>query len=266
MLAEDPETQPVSPRHMRGRCALVTGGASGLGRAIALEFARRGANVAFNYVELEGRDIAAQALLTETALRGYGIEVYSQHCDIRSRAAVDTFVSRATDAIGGLHYLVNNAGIHSDGALWRLTEQAWRDVLDTNVTGSFNCTRAVAPIFRAQRYGKVVNILSQQILKPGFGVSNYTTSKAALVGLTKSSAVELGPYNVNVNGVAPGFVRTEMVSTLPHELLEDARQRSVLGRLAEPEDVTPLVVFLCSDEARHITGQVILVDGGATLA
>jgi 3-oxoacyl-[acyl-carrier protein] reductase len=265
MLAEDPEAQPLRSRDMRGQCALVTGGASGLGRAIALEFARRGANVAFNYIELEGRDIAAQALLTETTLRGYGIEVYSQHCDVRSRVAVDTFVNRAADAIGGLHFLVNNAGIHSDGALWRLTEQAWRDVLDTNVTGSFNCTRAVAPIFRVQRYGKVVNILSQQILKPGFGVSNYTTSKAALVGLTKSSAVELGPYNVNVNGVGPGFVRTEMVAALPRELLEDARQRSVLSRLAEPEDVSPLVVFLCSDEARHITGQVILVDGGATL-
>ena len=266
MLAEQPEAQRDPTREMRGNSAIVTGGASGLGRAIALEFARRGVNIAFNYIELRGRDISAQALLTETTLRGYGVEVYSEHCDVRDRERVESFVLRAQDALGGVHYLVNNAGIHDDGALWRLSERAWRDVMETNVTGSFNCVRAAAPVFRGQRYGKIVNIASRQIYRPGFGVSNYATSKAALVGLTKSAAVELGPYNVNVNGVAPGFVRTELVSALPPQLLEDAKQRSVLGRIAEPEDVSPIVIFLCSDDARHITGQVILVDGGVTLA
>jgi len=266
MLAEQPEAQHLSIREMRGNSAIVTGGASGLGRAIALEFARRGANVAFNYIELRGRDISAQALLTETTLRGHGVEVYSEHCDVRDRERMESFIQRAQDALGGIHYLVNNAGIHDDGALWRLSERSWRDVIETNVTGCFNGVRAVAPIFRKQRYGKIVNIASRQIYRPGFGVCNYATSKAALVGLTKSAAVELGPYNVNVNGVAPGFVRTELVSVLPAQLLEDAKQRSVLGRIAEPEDVAPIVVFLCSDETRHITGQVILVDGGVTLA
>ncbi len=265
-LAERPEAELLRRREMRGNTAIVTGGASGLGRAIALEFARRGVNVAFNYIELKGRDITAQALLTETTLRSYGVEVCSEHCDVRDRAAVEGFVSRAKSALGGLHYLVNNAGIHNDGALWRLSEQAWHDVIETNVTGNFNCLRVVAPSFRAQRYGKVVSIVSQQVYRPGFGVSNYATSKAALVGLTRSAAVELGPYNVNVNGVAPGFVRTELISALPPHLLEEARQRSVLGRIADPEDVAPLVIFLCSDEARHITGQVILVDGGLTLS
>ncbi len=266
MLAEQPEAQRVPIREMRGNSAIVTGGASGLGRAIALEFARRGVNVAFNYIELRGRDIAAEALLTETTLRGYGVEVYSEHCDVRDRQRVESFMHRAQDCLGGLHYLVNNAGIHDDGALWRLSEQAWHDVIETNVTGSFNGVRAVAPTFRKQRYGKIVNIASRQIYRPGFGVCNYATSKAALVGLTRSAAVELGPYNINVNGVAPGFVRTELASAVPSQLLEDAKQRSVLGRIAEPEDITPIVVFLCSDEARHITGQVILVDGGVTLA
>ena len=266
MLAEQPEGQRVPSREMRGNSALITGGASGLGRAIALEYARRGVNVAFNYIELRGRDISAQALLTETTLRGYGVEVYSEHCDVRDRERVENFVERARDALGGLHYLVNNAGIHDDGALWRLSERAWRDVMETNVTGSFNCIRAVAPGFREQRYGKVVNIVSRQVYRPGFGVSNYAASKSALVGLTKAAAVELGPYQINVNGVAPGFVRTELVSAVPQQLLEDAKQRSVLGRIAEPEDVAPLVIFLSSDEARHITGQVILVDGGVTLA
>lgn len=266
MLAERPDPEALDKREMRGNTAIVTGGASGLGRAIAFDFARRGVNVAFNYVELEGRDIGAQALLTEATLRGYGVEVYSEACDVRDRDGIEQFVSRVGGALGGPHYLVNNAGIHADGALWRLSESAWRDVMETNVTGAFNCIRAVARGFRQQRYGKIVNVASQQVYRPGFGVSNYATSKSAVVGLTKSAAVELGPYNINVNGVAPGFVLTELAADLPTELLEEARRRAVLGRLAEPEDITPLVTFLCSDDARHITGQVILVDGGVTLA
>jgi len=266
MLEEQPAAERVSAGEMRGNSAVVTGGASGIGRAIAIEFASRGVNVAFNYIDLRGRDLSAQALLTETALRGYGVEVYSEHCDVRDRQRVESFIGRAVAALGGLHYLVNNAGIHDDGALWRLSERAWRDVIETNVTGSFNCLRAVAPVFREQRYGKIVSIASQQVYRPGFGVSNYATSKAAVIGLTKSAAVELGPYNINVNGVAPGFVKTELVSSVPAQLLDEAKQRTVLGRLAEPEDIAPLVIFLCSDDARHITGQVILVDGGVTLA
>ncbi len=244
----------------------MTGGATGLGRAIALEFARRGVNVAFNYIELPDRDIASQALLTETALRDCGVRVYSEHCDVRKLGAMQAFVKRTKAELGGLHYLVNNAGVARDGALWRLSEEAWRTVLETNVTGSFNCIQAVAPLFREQHYGKIVSIASHQAYQPGFGVANYAASKAALVGLTKSAAVELGPYNVNVNAVAPGFVRTELIDQLPREVLDDAEKGSVLGRIAEPEDVAGVVLFLCSDAARHITGQVILVDGGLTLA
>jgi len=152
-----------------------------------------------------------------------------------------------------------------DGALWRLTPEAWQEVMDTNVTGAFNCIQAVAGPMRAQRYGKIVNIASHQAFRPGFGIANYAASKAALIGLTRSAAVDLGPSNVNVNAVAPGFVKTELLSTLPREVLERAEHESVLGRVAEPEDVARVIAFLCSEAARHITGQVIVVDGGLTL-
>lgn len=250
---------------MRGLTAVITGGATGMGRAIGLEFARRGVNVAFNYIELPHRDVSAQALLTETALRACGVEVYSAYCDVRDRHAVERFIGAAQAELGGPHYLVNNAGIHRDAALWRMPSDAWNDVVQTNLTGSFNTIGATAPIFREQRYGKIVNIASHQASNPGFGLVNYAASKAGVVGLTKAAAVELGAYNVNVNAVAPGFVRTELIGMLPTEVLEDAERQSVLGRIAEPEDVANVVVFLCSDDARHITGQVIFVDGGFTV-
>ena len=118
---------------------------------------------------------------------------------------------------------------------------------------------------KKQRYGKIVSVSSHQAYQPGFGIANYASSKAALVGLTKAAAVDLGAYNINVNAVAPGFVNTELLRTLPSEIIDDAKKGSVLGRIADPEDVSNVVVFLCSDDARHITGQVILVDGGLTL-
>ncbi|HEX9579862.1 MAG TPA: SDR family NAD(P)-dependent oxidoreductase [Gemmatimonadales bacterium] len=262
-----PQAQPVTavPREMRGNVAIVTGGATGLGRAIALEFARQGVRVGFNYLNVRERDIAGQALLTETALRGLGVEVYCAPCDVRDPGAVDTFVEAVKAELGGVHYLVNNAGVAHDGALWRLSDEAWNEVMDTNVTGAFHCIRAVAPALRKQRYGKIVNVSSHQAYTPGFGITNYAASKAAVIGLTRAAAVDLGPSSINVNGVAPGFVRTEMISKLPAEVIERAEKESLLNRVAEPEDVANVVAFLCSEAARHITGQVIVVDGGLTV-
>jgi 3-oxoacyl-[acyl-carrier protein] reductase len=244
---------------LQGRVAVVTGGATGLGRSVALEFAQRGCAVGFNYVELPGRDVTAQALLTETAIKAHGVRCHSARCDVR-------FITEVKERLGGVHYLVNNAGVTHDGALWRLTAEAWQEVMDTNVTGAFNCIHAVAPAMRAQRFGKIVNVASHQAFRPGFGIANYAASKAALIGLTKAAAVDLGSSNINVNAVAPGFVKTELLSQLPREVLERAEHESVLGRVAEPEDVSRVITFLCSDAARHITGQVIVVDGGLTLA
>jgi len=251
---------------LQGKVAVVTGGATGLGRSVALEFAQRGSPVAFNYVELPGREVTAQALLTETAIKALGVPCYSARCDVRNMEEVDRFVAEAKERLGALHYLVNNAGVTHDGALWRLTAEAWQEVLDTNVTGAFNCIHAVAPHMRAQRFGKIVNVASHQAFRPGFGIANYAASKAALIGLTKAAAVDLGSSNINVNAVAPGFVKTELLTQLPREVLERAEHESVLGRVAEPEDISRVITFLCSDAARHITGQVIVVDGGLTLA
>src|SRR5437016_81480 len=189
------ETRPDPQRlaeTVHGRVALVTGGATGLGRATALEFAQRGTAVAINYVDLPDRDVAAQALLTETTIRALGVPVYCARCDVRKRDEVEKFVTTVRERLGGVHFLVNNAGVAHDGALWRLTSEAWQEVMDTNVTGAFNCIQAVAGPMRAE-----------------------------------------------------------------HE--------SVLGRVAEPEDVARVIAFLCSEAARHITGQVIVVDGGLTL-
>ena len=263
------ETRP-DPRRLaetvQGRVAVVTGGATGLGRATALEFAQRGTAVAINYVDLPDRDVAAQALLTETAIRALGVPVYCARCDVRNRDEVEKFVTAVRERLGGVHYLVNNAGVTHDGALWRLTPEAWQEVMDTNVTGAFNCIQGVAQPMRAQRFGKIVNVASHQAFRPGFGIANYAASKAALIGLTKAAAVDLGSAGINVNAVAPGFVKTELLTQLPREVLERAEHESVLGRVAEPEDVSRVILFLCSEAARHITGQVIVVDGGLTLA
>ncbi|HXI19683.1 MAG TPA: SDR family NAD(P)-dependent oxidoreductase [Gemmatimonadales bacterium] len=261
---EQPLPQPVSTG-FSGKVAVITGGATGLGRCIAMEFARLRCRVAICFVDLPGRDVTEQALLTETACTAMGAEVYAARCDVRDRHQVERFLGDVVSRFGTVHHLVNNAGIAIDGALWRMTDDAWREVLDTNVTGAFNCIRAVAPIFRRQHYGKVVSVSAHQASRPGFGVANYAASKAGLEGLTRAAAVELGPANINVNAVAPGFIRTERMMMLPREVIERAQKHSVLGRVAEPEDVAHVITFLCSDEARHITGQTLVVDGGLSL-
>lgn len=264
-VQERPAPQKLA-ESMRTRVCIVTGGATGLGRAVALEFAQAGCGVGFNYVEMPGRDVGAQALLTETAIKACGVPCYSALCDVRRMDAVEKFVADVRTKLGGIHYLVNNAGVTHDGALWRLTPEAWQEVMDTNVSGAFNCIHAAAPTMRAQRFGKIVSIASHQAFRPGFGIANYAASKAALIGLTKAAAVDLGSSGINVNAVAPGFVKTELLTQLPREVLERAEHESVLGRVAEPEDVSRVILFLCSEAARHITGQVIVVDGGLTLA
>lgn len=257
--------QATAGGEWEGRVAVITGGATGLGRAMVHRFGRLGCRVAFCWVPMPGRDVESMALLTEAALGHAGAEVISRRCDVRRRDEVERFIADVVEAWGGVHFLVNNAGIAHDGALWRLSEAHWSEVLDTNVTGAFHCIAACSGQFRTQHWGRVVNISAHQAVRPGFGVANYAASKAALEALTRAAAVELGPSNVNVNAIAPGFVHTERLDELPQDVIDRARKRAVLGRLAEPDDVANVATFLCSEAARHVTGQVIAVDGGLSL-
>jgi 3-oxoacyl-[acyl-carrier protein] reductase len=251
---------------LRGRSAIITGGATGIGRAVALELGRHGVHIAFNYFDDGDGRMEEAAARTAAELRQLEITVLCRDCDVRDADGVRHFVSEAEQALDGLHILVNNAGIARDRALWRMEDEEWADVIDTNLTGAFNLIRATAPIFRSQQYGKIVNVSSVHGLRGEFGLANYASSKAGMIGLTHTAAVELGPSNINVNAVAPGYIRTtRLTDGVSPEVLDRARARSALGRLGDPQDVASVVVFLCSEQSRHVTGAVIPVDGGYML-
>jgi NAD(P)-dependent dehydrogenase (short-subunit alcohol dehydrogenase family) len=269
LLAEvvDPKPQLLrADDGLRGLSSIVTGGATGIGRAIAIALARQGVHVAFNYKDDSDSRILQAAEDTAARLRQLEVQVLHRACDVRDAADTAVFVREVNERFDGVHILVNNAGIARDRALWRMEDEEWTDVLETNLTGAFHMIRAVAPIMRAQQHGKIVNITSVHGMRSEFGLSNYAASKAGMIGLTRSAAVELGRSNVNVNAVAPGYIRTtRLTDGVAPEILDRARERSVLGRLGDPQDVANVVVFLCSEFARHVTGAVIPVDGGYML-
>lgn len=262
------QTQPaplLTDRNLEGRVAIVTGASSGIGQAVAREFATAGTHVAFNFLDT-GSESRVQAQKVAEELRNRGVRVVCRSCDVRDSSAVKGFVEEAEGELGGLHFLVNNAGIGRDRALWRMSDEEWESVLATNLGGAFYFIRAVTPFLRAQEWGKIVNVASVHGIRGEFGLSNYISSKAGLIGLTRSAAIELGPSNVNVNAVAPGYIRTtRLTEQVPAEILDRAREKSLLGRLGDPQDVANVVLFLCSEGARHMTGAVIPIDGGYLL-
>jgi NAD(P)-dependent dehydrogenase (short-subunit alcohol dehydrogenase family) len=258
--------QPLfGAQQLRGKVAVVSGGSSGIGRAVALEFGRAGVHVSFCFLD-DGPRSRREAQGVVRELRQLEVEAYCRSCDVRDASDVTRFVAETLEEMGGVHILVNNAGVGRDRALWRMADHEWETVLRTNLDGAFHFIRAVAPQMRAQEFGKIVNVTSVHGFRSEFGIANYSASKAGLIGLTRSAAVELGPKNINVNAVAPGYIRTtRLTDRVPAEILDRARERSVLGRLGDPQDVAHVVLFLCTEAARHITGVVIPIDGGYLL-
>ena len=244
---------------LEGKNALVTGGSQGIGAAAALELAREGANVCLTY-----RKHAEEAEAYADEIRRMGRNALPVKCDIASFAEAQQTVQAAVEAFGTLDILVNNAGMNWDGVSWKMTEEQWDRVLEVNLKGYFNFTRHAAPIFKDKKYGKIINITSINGLRGKFGQSNYSASKAGIIGFTKAVAKELGAFNVNVNAVAPGLIETAMLkqSEARDKIIDLAMGESVLKRVGQPEDLACVVAFLASDKARHITGEVIKVDGG----
>ena len=244
---------------LKGKIALVTGGSQGIGATAALELAREGADVCLTY---RSHEAEANAYVQE--IEAMGRRALALRCDISVFAEAEAVVRQAVETLGGLHILVNNAGMNWDGVSWKMAEEQWDRVISVNLKGYFNFTRQAAPIFKGQKYGKIVNITSINGLRGKFGQTNYSASKAGIVGFTKSLAKELGAFNVNVNAVAPGLIETAMLqgSEARDKIVDLAMGEMALKRLGQPEDLANVIVFLASDKARHITGEVIKVDGG----
>jgi 3-oxoacyl-[acyl-carrier protein] reductase len=241
------------------KVALVTGASRGIGRAVALKLAERGAKVAVNYYLSAD---AAQAEEVAQQIRSQGGECLLVQGDVSQPADVERMVQAAQQAFGRIDILVNNAGITRDTLILRMSEEDWDEVQNTNLRGAFLCTRAVLRSMMRQRWGRIINISSVAGIMGNAGQANYSAAKAGLIGLTKATAREIGSRNITVNAVAPGFIQTDMTKDLPESLQQEALQRIVLGRPGTPEDVAGAVAFLACDEASYITGQVLAIDGG----
>jgi len=245
---------------LAGKAAVVTGGSRGIGRAIALRLATQGADVAFSY-----RGNAAAAEETAAAIRALGRQALPFQGDATDPEAADGLVKAALEAFGKVDILVNNAGITRDDLIMRMSLDAWRSVLETNLFGAFYAIKAVTrPMLRAKG-GRIINITSVSGQAGQTGQANYSSAKAGLIGLTKATARELASRGITCNAVAPGFVLTELTKDLPQNLQDEITARTPLGRFGTTEDVANAVAFLASDEAGYITGQVLAVDGGLVM-
>ena len=247
------------------RIVVVTGGSRGIGRSICISMAGADidTHIYFNYFNPVNPDEEAEkAEETESAIIDAGGSATSVSVDVVSEPAVNAFFGKIMEEAGRIDVLVNNAGITRDGLLVRMKTTDWDAVLDTNLKGSFLCTKAVAKIMMKQRYGRIVNIASVVGASGNAGQANYSASKAGVIGFTKSVAKELAPRGVTVNAVAPGFIETDMTAVLPEKIKEALMQQIPMGHIGKPEDVAAAIIFLASDDASYITGQVIHVNGG----
>ena len=247
---------------LQGSVAVVSGGSRGIGAAIVLALADAGCDVAFSHV---GDAEDAQRVVAQVEARGR--RAWAEESDVSDAAATESFFAAVEAALGPIRVVVCNAGITRDGVVWKMTDAAWDAVIAVNLTGCFNWVRAAGQRFRARKGsegagGRVVTITSINGLRGKFGQLNYSASKGGIVAMTKTAARELGGLGVTANTVAPGMVMTEMARNLPESILAKARAETVLGRLTDPEDIAAAVAFLCSEQARQITGQCLQVDAG----
>jgi len=242
---------------LQGKGAIVTGGSLGIGRAVALVLAREGCNVAVNY---RRHDTEAKQVVAE--IEKMGRKGLAVKADVSSYEDAEKMVQHVVETFGHLDIMVCNAGITWDGVIWKMSEKQWDQVIGVNLKGYFNYNKAAAIVFKDQKYGKIVNVSSINGMRGKFGQANYAASKGGEIALSKTLAKELGKFNVNVNVVAPGMVLTDMMDAIPPEFKNKALAETVNGRFATPEDVGHLVAFLCSDMSRHVTGEVIKIDGG----
>lgn len=245
---------------LKDKKAIVTGGTRGIGRAVVMEFASLGCNVVFTY---QSSSEAAASIEKES--EKYGVKVFSIRADASRMDEAEKTISFTLEKLGGLDILVNNAGITKDNLLLRMSEEDFDKVISANLKSVFNYTKASLKIMVSQRYGRIINISSVVALVGNAGQANYVSSKAGIIGFTKSAARELGTRNITVNSVAPGYIQTEMTDKLTDQQKEAILSQIPLKKMGKVEDVAKVISFLASHEADYITGQVISVDGGMAM-
>jgi len=245
---------------LKDKVALVTGGARGIGRAIAYAFAQEGADVAIGDVNLE------LAQKTAAEIEGLGRQALALKFDVTNFADTEAALNKILDKWTKVDILVNNAGITKDALMLRMSQQDWDAVLNVNLGGTFNCIKAVSRPMIKQRSGKIISIASIIGIIGNPGQANYSASKAGIIALTKTAAKELSSRNINVNAVAPGFIQTEMTDRLPEDIKNKMKEAIPLARFGRPQDVAAVCLFLASEESAYITGQTIVVDGGMVMA
>jgi 3-oxoacyl-[acyl-carrier protein] reductase len=243
----------------QNKVVVITGGAAGIGKAAAEKFAREGAAVSiWDVNEVQGKEL--ELLLLNAGFAAHFIKV-----NIANLAEVEKSTAEVIKQFSRIDILINNAGITRDATLQKLSAENWQQVLDVNLTGVFNCTKAITPLMIQQNYGRIINTSSVVGLYGNYGQSNYAATKSGIIGLTKTWARELGKHNITVNAVAPGFIATDMIATIPEKVIDMMKEKVPLKKLGNAEDVANVYAFLASNDADFVSGTVISVDGGLTI-